>query len=191
MLKDEENHYLSCQSEKLRTEKKRVLGNLKGRLSTIDLNPYLTYWAIESLGGRTPEYREEKELQRRRIVNRAYNGQNMIGWGNLSNARATKGMRELQEWWVQEESRRERRGPVDHKSVVARALSLIMQCRYQFWKIRCEEVMKMEKPARVARVIEAARELEGDMELVEPRDRHPFDPGNLPGEDDPVQKIED
>ena len=40
-------------------------------------------------------------------------------------------------------------------------------------------------------MIEAARELEGDMGLVEPRDRHLFDPGNLPGEDDPVQKIED
>ena len=70
-------------------------------------------------------------------------------------------------------------------------MSLIMQCRYQFWKIRCAEVMKMEKPARVARMIEEARELEGDIGLVEPRDRHLFDPVNLPGEDDQVQKIED
>lgn len=76
--------------------RKRIIGNFKGGLSKIDINPYVTYWVVEGLSGRSPKYEEESDLGRRKVVSRASHGKNTVGWDNLSSGRVTQGMNRLQ-----------------------------------------------------------------------------------------------
>ena len=63
------------------------MGIMNGKLLKLNANPYLTYWVKLSLGGRTPVLEEEKNLRIRQVVKRAYDGQNRVGWENLTKGR--------------------------------------------------------------------------------------------------------
>ena len=76
---DSKKHFLECEILNTTEERRMTLGVMKGKLEIINKNPYLTYWIMESLNGKSPRLDKERDLRRRRIVHRAYEGQNSIG----------------------------------------------------------------------------------------------------------------
>lgn len=51
---------------------------------------------------------------------------------------------------------------VDYRSVVGQVLSLAIQCQYHLWKLRCSEVMKVEKSAKVEKAMANVAKLKGE-----------------------------
>ena len=66
----------------------------------LDMNTFLAHCVIISLCGETPELESKRDLRIRKVVNRVFNGQNRIGWNNLTQGRPSKIMEGLQEWWI-------------------------------------------------------------------------------------------
>ena len=72
--------------------------------------------------------------------------QAQVGWDELTNGRAARGLEGLESWWedyMYGESREVRRGP---RETVAQMLTYCLLCKYELWKLRCKVVIEKDSP---------------------------------------------
>ena len=106
-------------------------------------SPVIAMWVMSVAEGERPILEDERRFRSAQIIKRAYRRQESVGWENLAKGRAVRGMVEVQEEWDERgESASERRE--DARETVARALTYGLLFRHEMWKVRCQEVMKVE-----------------------------------------------
>ena len=167
------------------------MGILLGKLQKLNANPYISYWMKSSLGGKTPVLEEEKDLRIRRVVKRAYDGQNRIGWDNLTKGRMSGKMIQLQEWWEKERNLKRDKKSIDSKEALTQVLAIGLQCRYELWKKRSAEVIEEEGPSKIVVLMKEVQRREREQGKVERRDRFLFSQTKVPTKEDREQRIKD
>ena len=75
--------------------------------------------------------------------------------------------------------------------MVEKALAHGVLAVYEVWKVRCDEVAKVEIPTKKKVRLEVIWELLGEKEQVEARDRFLFDDDRIPGPERSVQEMND
>ena len=101
---------------------------------------------MKVLKGETPRLEEERNLRKRRIVHRAYEGQNSIGWDNLTLGRPSKGTVRLQEWW--DGQNKDQRQGQDSSEVIRQVMEVVVVTTYEMWKQQSSKVIEKEGPKK-------------------------------------------
>ena len=122
---------------------------------------------------------KDERFRSDQIVRRAYRRQESVGWEQLARGRAVRGLVEMQEDWNgRGESERGLRE--DARETVARAVAYALLFRYEVWKLRCKEVLKIELPAAEKAEYEAVERLREMRMDVGVGDRRLFEQRNVP-----------
>ena len=95
---------------------------------------------------------------------------------------------EIQEDW-RERCESERQRKKDAGETVARAIAYTLLFRYEVWKLRCREVLKIELPARQKSAYESVERLRGMRTDVGVADRRLFKERNLPKPGDTLDQM--
>ena len=140
---DSSEHFAACPELQKTEELRRVQGKLGSNLRRRMTLPVIAMWVMSVAEGERPILEDERRFRSAQIIKRAYRRQESVGWENLAKGRAVRGMVEVQEEWDERgESASERRE--DARETVARALTYGLLFRHEMWKVRCQEVMKVE-----------------------------------------------
>ena len=146
------NCFLECGIINGTKEKQTTIGVVKGKMAKLDVNPFLTHWVITSLCGKTPDLESERDLRIRQVVNWSFNGQNRIGWNNLTQGRPSKIMEGIQEWWIQE-GKKEGDQIQDSREVIRKMMVIVIIAWYQLWKQRSTRVIEIKGPEKIVKLM--------------------------------------
>lgn len=188
--RDDVRHFGMCTGGNLGHERGRIIGNMKSKLNEVGVNPFLVTWFLQALNGETPVWEKVSPLGLHQVAKRTYEDQSTIGWGHLLRGRVPESMVSLQDKWSKEfgEQKNKKKDP---RAVVEKALAHGLLAVYEVWKARCDEVAKVEIPTKKKVKLEAIRELSGERDQVEARDRFLFDDDKIPGPERSVQEMND
>ena len=188
---DTQKHFLECQALKEENVRATRVGVMRGKLAELNINPYLNYWVDESLKGRTPKLENERNLSVRRVVSRAFDGQNRVGWDNLTLGRVSKSMVSLQEWWEKESEGQGGKRKMESKEKIKKAMTIVMVTRYELWRLRSAAVIEKEGTTRMCNLKRQVRGIRERPMTVERRDEGLFQETRIPKEGDREQRYVD
>ena len=85
-------HYVGCGHVGLAGRQGLLIGNLRSKMAALKVNPFLTYWLLETMRDNTPRLERVSPLKLEWKVRAAFDGQNMIGWMQVPKGRVTSKM---------------------------------------------------------------------------------------------------
>ena len=86
------DHYAGCGHVGLAGRQGLLIGNLRSKMVALKVNPFLTYWLLETMRDNTPRLERVSPLKLEWKVRAAFDGQNMIGWMQVPKGRVTSKM---------------------------------------------------------------------------------------------------